>query len=447
MTPPRLPALQDGLRVETRRSRGGLLADTLGVSALTVAAKAAGAAKSVVIAGVFGAGPELDAFLLAFLIPSFLTDVFCGSLIPALVPAFIEAGREGDRIRARVQRWCLNAGCAATLLLFLASLGFTATNLPEHSRQTLRMTAIMSPMLALTAIANVWRAALNARKSFLLPAAGLMLPPCVLIASLLLTPGYGVAILAWATTLAVAFEAALLAYGVRAAGLPLFPETGGPSIRRVWREYGYLTAAAALGAGGYFLGQSLTAGLTPGSLSVLNYGTRLSAVLLGIGPAALGVTILPRFAELAAFQDGESLRLSLLRTLAGAAAMALPVTALLMAASSPIVQFALQHGAFTGSDTAAVAAVQRISLLQLPFAVCSILLTRVLAALAANRGLLPVSAIALIANVVLSMILIRSWGVLGIAAAISASQAILCVCLLWLVFRNHGRRFRRDAEA
>src|SRR5690348_11190665 len=101
MTPPHAPALANELLAENRRTAaGGLISDTFGVSALTIAAKLAGTAKSVAIAKAFGTGPDLDAFLLAFLFPSFLADVFCGSLVPALVPAFVESNHKADGVRA-----------------------------------------------------------------------------------------------------------------------------------------------------------------------------------------------------------------------------------------------------------------------------------------------------------------------------------------------------------
>src|SRR5580658_3877253 len=75
------------------RRNAGFLLDTLTLSVIAGFAKVAGAAKSIVIARVFGAGPELDSFLLAFLIPSVLADTFCGALVPVTVPRLIELER------------------------------------------------------------------------------------------------------------------------------------------------------------------------------------------------------------------------------------------------------------------------------------------------------------------------------------------------------------------
>ena len=64
--------------------------DTFTVSAFTTFAKIIGAAKALVLARIFGSGAALDAYLLAFLVPSFLADIFCGPLVPVLVPKLVE---------------------------------------------------------------------------------------------------------------------------------------------------------------------------------------------------------------------------------------------------------------------------------------------------------------------------------------------------------------------
>jgi peptidoglycan biosynthesis protein MviN/MurJ (putative lipid II flippase) len=65
---------------------------------------------------------------------------------------------------------------------------------------------------------------------------------------------------------------------------------------------------------------------------------------------------------------------------------------------------------------------------------------RTLTALQANRVLLPVSAATMAVNVVLNYVLSIPYGVAGIALAMSASQAGLCLVLGWLVLGEPGRR-------
>src|SRR5258708_4099097 len=71
---------------------------TVGVS--TGVVKVAGAAKVVLMARAFGMSDGLDAYLIAFVLPSFVSDTLSGSLPSALLPAFIEAREKQGRAAA-----------------------------------------------------------------------------------------------------------------------------------------------------------------------------------------------------------------------------------------------------------------------------------------------------------------------------------------------------------
>src|SRR6185503_17046748 len=92
-------------------------------STLTAVAKVAGAAKVLFIAHKFGIRDDLDAFFIAFLLPSFFADVSAASTTAALIPTMVEA-REKDgpeaarRLAAGITLW--------TLLLLLAAMLFAS---------------------------------------------------------------------------------------------------------------------------------------------------------------------------------------------------------------------------------------------------------------------------------------------------------------------------------
>ena len=118
------------------------------------------------------------------------------------------------------------------------------------------------------------------------------------------------------------------------------------------------------------------------------------------------------------------------------------LAAVLVFFSRNIVRIVFQHGAFAAVDALPVASVQSASLLQLPFAVGIALLSRFIASARANRILIPVSAAGLALNVILSLLLMRSFAVVGIAMANTLAQAAVFVILLIAV-----SRVRRQHEA
>jgi putative peptidoglycan lipid II flippase len=434
-----------------------MLFDTLTVSAFTTLAKVMGAAKALALARVFGSSAALDSYLLAFLAPSFLADVFCGPLVPVLVPALVEFEYRGGEAKAVdlyahvLWRSLLLASVAAAILAAVAAV---AGALGAGSRINLRLlgilTLLMTPILPLAAVANVWRAVLNSRRSFVIPALTVTLTPAVIILCIL-TAGtnYGVSVLAAGTSLASLAEVVVLGWGLRQAGFPILPRrrAGDISMPEIGREYGYLATTTAMSAGTAFIGQAMAAALGAGSVSILNYGTRLTGVLMAIGPGALAITILPGFSSMVAARDWERMRRSLWRILSGSMAVAGVASVLLIVFSTPIVRLTMQRDAFTSADTAAVASVQIYSLLQMPFILGTTILMRILSALKANRVMLPFSGAALVVSTGLNYAWMARLGVAGIALAASSVQALVFTALAILVFRRGPRSFLRDCDA
>ena len=434
-----------------------MLFDTLTVSAFTTLAKFMGAAKAVVLARVFGSGAALDSYLLAFLAPSFLADVFCGSLVPVLIPKLIELECWEGQAKAvdlygRVLRRSFRLSCGAAAVLatgaaIVATLGAGSARLNLHLIGVLIL--LMTPILPLSAVATVWRAVLNSQRRFAVPALTVTLTPAVIILFILLAgKSHGVWILAAGTSLASLAEVVVLGMGLRSAGFPILPPQRQRefSLLEFRNEYGYLAAVTAMSAGTAFIGQSMAAALGIGNVSLLNYGTRLAGVLIAIGPAALSVTILPRFSRMVAARDWERLKQSLWRILSVSVLVAGVGAALLIVFSIPIVRLTLQRGAFTAADTRVVASVQAYSLLQLPFIVGITILMRILSALKANYALLPFSSAALVLSTALNYALMARYGVAGIALATSLAQALLFVALATLVFRRGPHGFLKDCD-
>ncbi len=90
------------------------------------------------------------------------------------------------------------------------------------------------------------------------------------------------------------------------------------------------------------------------------------------------------------------------------------------------------------SDTRAVAHVQALYALQIPFYVLGIVGVQLLHAISANRVLMWVSIGNFFTNIIGNYIFMRLWGVAGIAAATSMVYAISMVVILTAV----GKRLR-----
>lgn len=425
-----------------------VLTDAFVVSALTVVVKLASAAKVVFAAHLFGAGDPFDAFVIAFLVPSFLAEVLAGALIPSLIPTLIEVRQNGGERAAHelystILAVALAVLSAAAVASALAS-GFIIRVLgsgfsPEKARTTETMFLWMTPVIALSAISVMWRAVLNSKERF---AAAALVPAFTPLVSIALLFAYGRSMgaysLALGATIGTAAEVLFLACALRLHGIriaPVRPRWSQPA-RQVLTQYLPMTMGNVILSGSTLVDQTMAAMLAAGSVSALNFGTRVTGVILAVGPTALSTAVLPRFSRLTAMADWGALRGSMKRFALWSLALSIPVTAFCMAFSEPIARIIFQRGAFVAAHTQLVARVQFWSLPLAPVSMVLALVVRLVASLKWNDLLLRMAAAAFVANLALDYLLMQYMGVAGIALATALVALLALVFLSYLVARR-----------
>jgi putative peptidoglycan lipid II flippase len=154
---------------------------------LVIAALIAGTAnfaKELVVARKFGAGRDLDAYLVAFTIvlfvPVILGFVLQGTFVTAVVrQAELLGGAPSTFVRTvMTASFGMLAVAAATILLALpVFIDILAPGYSVGARAETRLLAVeLIPLVLLLGLSYVLSSALNAMKSFALPAVAQMLP-------------------------------------------------------------------------------------------------------------------------------------------------------------------------------------------------------------------------------------------------------------------------------
>src|SRR5881392_466723 len=140
-----------------------------------------GLIREQVFAGLFGAGKNLDAFLIAFRVPNLLRDLFAeGALSTAFITTFskkiaTESDDSAWRLANKVATLTVVFMSAVTLLgvLFAPQLIDVMTWWswsPEKTALTVLLTRIMWPFILLVSLAALAMGMLNARNVFGMPA-------------------------------------------------------------------------------------------------------------------------------------------------------------------------------------------------------------------------------------------------------------------------------------
>jgi putative peptidoglycan lipid II flippase len=399
---------------------------TFTIAWITAVTKVFYLAKDLLVANVFGRSDELDAFLIAYVMPTFIINVMTAQLGAALIPAFIHQ----QESRGREQAHGLLANVMAVYILLLAGvaalvavgapyfLPFLATGFGEQKiLLTRQLTTILAFNILFSGIAALWRAVLNATEQFAFPAATAAGTPIGMIAFLVLFPHGGVYSLALGMVVGIVLETAGLAWCARRVHIPLLPAWGGmyEEVRHVLRQYGLLMAGAVLMAATDLVDQSMAAALPSGSVAALSYGSKLPSVPISLIIMALGTAVLPFASKLVSAQNWHSLRSMLRRYLWLIFATTIPFTLAFAFLSEPIIRLVFQRGAFTSSDTSIVAQVQALYVLQIPFMTAYILVSRLISSMRQNAILMWVAGTVLAAKIGLNALMVHWLGVAGIA--------------------------------
>jgi putative peptidoglycan lipid II flippase len=439
---------------ERRASHRRVFTNAALVGVLATAAKLAGAAKVVVTARYFGAGDQLDAFVIAFLLPAFFTDIVAGSFGASFVPAFIRVrsnqGEAAARLFARTGlALVLGAMLAVSVLLALGGRWLLPLLGSSFSAEKLRITTSLFLALILwipmSGCIATWRAVLNAHNTFALAAAAPLSTPLATIAFLYAGANrWNVYTLCWGTLAGVAVETLLLGWGVRRLGVPILPAWRGwtPEMSAIRGQYIPLLAGSMFAALCPLIDQAVAGSLGSGSVSALAYGTKLGSVLAAISATAIATAVLPEFSRLAAQRDWSHLRHTVRVHSAVIAVLAWPAVALIIWLSAPIVRTFYEGGAFDSSATRVVTSVQQFALLQVPFAILLVVAGRLAVAVSATAVMIRASLITVAATAVGDVLLARAMGIAGIPLAGALSHAIALASLVYFLYRREPRLFR-----
>jgi putative peptidoglycan lipid II flippase len=278
------------------------------------------------------------------------------------------------------------------------------------------------PVVLITGIAANCTAVLNTFERFATPAlATVATPLAIIFGSLLLSGRFGIWAMVYATLAGALIHAAVVVGMMDAHGYRFRLRWYGmtEATREVGRQYGPVLLSGVVASGGLLVDQSMAAMLPSGSVSALVYAGRFVSVTLTLLAGAVSTAITPYFSRMIACRDWAGCRNTLRTWVRLTMLVSAPIAALLIAGSHPLIRFTLQHGAFGPRDTAVVTPVLAMYALQIPFFVSSRVYYRFLVAMRRTDLVLYCGILNLALDIVLNLILMRWFGVAGIALATS----------------------------
>jgi len=417
------------------------------VATATVASRVLGLVREIFTAAVFGTGALASAFVTAFTLPNLFRRLLGeGALTAAFVPTLTEELQQSQRAGAfllvsQVASWLLVVTVSLVVLamLLLAQAGWLLPLLGERlavgtlDRLVLgaQLAAILFPYMVFVCLAAAFSAACQVLGRFTEPA----LSPVWLNLSILAALGFG-AWWAWDQPqrmhllCAGVLVGGFLQMAVPAAVLwregwrPGFDLRMNDRVRAIVRLMGPMVIGSAIYLVNMAISRFLGLSLNEQAATIINLATRVMELPIGIFTAAVATVVFPLIARHAAEGRWERLGEDYHKGLRLVLVLNVPAAVGLAVLSEPITRLLFQRGAFGAGDTALMTPVLAVYALGLP------LLSYVTVALrgfyAVRDTATPVRAAAwsFVVNLGLSLLLMRWFSTVGLAAAGTIAVAV-----------------------
>lgn len=428
----------------------------LSVSLAGVVVKLVATLKEIAVAGVYGRSDAMDAFLAAALIPSLLVNLIAESMNQALVPTLVRVREQEGRERAQQLLSSSMLSMCVLLIAVAAAMGLgaraffplIASHFPAAKLElSIRLFYALLPVVVIAGMASNCTAVLNTVERFALPAVVPVVIPAAIVAGVLAFGArLGIWAMVYATLAGSLLDALIVAAMMHARGyrFRLWWHGMNKATREVAMQYGPVLLSGVVASGGLLVDQSMAAMLPAGSVSALVYANRFVSVALTLMAGAISTAIVPYFSRLIAYRDWAGCRQTLRTWTRAMALVSAPLGALLIVGAHGLVRLAFQHGVFGARDTAVVARVLAMYAIQIPFYAASRVFYRFLVAMLRTDLVLYCGMLNLGLDVVLNLVLMRWFGVAGIALATSLwTMATFAFLGYWArrVLRNAERRY------
>jgi putative peptidoglycan lipid II flippase len=429
-----------------------LARDVTTVGGATLLSRLLGFLRDVVIAAVLGAGTLADAFFIALQIPNLFRRLLAeGALNSAFVPLWLRRKHEdGERAARRFSEDVLGTlGAAlaaiavlcalmAPLLVWLLAPGFA----PDPYLYAVYFLRLTTPYLAIVGLVAVMAATLNAAGRVGAAAYGPVVFNLAMIAAAggVVIAGFGNApavgaILAGAIVVAGIFQ--LLVVGgatLRLPEPPIAPQlSASADVRRFFRMMLPGVIAAGIPQLTLIAG-TIVASSSTSAVSWLTYAYRLYELPLGVVSIAIASVMTPAIAVHVRADDRAASASAQSHAFQIALGLALPAAVGLAVIAGPIVTALFERGAFTASDSAAVAGALAAIALGIPGHALEKVLASVSFAHEDTRTPMLTALIGLATSAAGAVLLFPRHGPVGVALAVAAcgwvSAALLAAVML-----------------
>lgn len=417
------------------------------VGGLTGVSRILGFVRDVMTAAILGAGPVADAFIVALKLPNFFRRITAeGAFSVSFVPMYSKKRtQDGDGAADAFASNTFGVMCLVLtpfVLLCMALMPFIIKVIApgfevgsERYDLAVEMTRVTFPYLLLISLSALLGGVLNAHDRFMPFAATPIVFNLTLIGALLFLEPHlatGGHALSWGLFIAGFLQVIGLMYFIRQAKVKIQFKL--PKFDADTKHLFKLMGPGVLGAGvmhvNLFVDVIIASTLAEGSISYLYYADRLNQLPLGMVGIAVGTALLPMLSRAFAGDETAQARHLYNRAMEVCLLLALPAGVAMMVAAEPLIKSLFQYGAFDAKDAYTTAMVLTGYAIGIAPYVAGKVLSTAYYARQDTKTPVKMAVICALANIGLSLILIKPFGVAGIAFSTGICGWVQCY-LLW----------------
>ncbi|MFA5577658.1 MAG: murein biosynthesis integral membrane protein MurJ [Tissierellaceae bacterium] len=421
------------------------------ISIMTLISKGFGFFREVLIANRFGSGMETDTYFVAMTATVILMGTLGAALNTTLIPIFSEIGqRYGRKGKIRYLNNLVNILILASLLIVLLGYVFSPWVIRvlasgfqgEQFDLAVRLNRVGLPIAVFLGLTYVFSGFLHSSQVFG-PSAISGLPYNLIFLAYLLFFGRDYKIV---TLMAVSVIAALGQFLILL-----------PAVRHLGYRYSfafnlqdrYLKKAAGLvfpvllGSAvqqiNVIIDKTLASGLESGSISALNYASKINEMVIAVFIMAITTVVFPMLSKAFARDDMDSLRNILGQGINIILIITVPATIGLILLGQPMVHLFFERNAFDSRATYMTSQALIFYSIGLVGSSLRLMLNRVYYSFQDTRTPMVNGIIAVVVNLILNLILIKPMGHRGLALATSISATVTTLILFASLRKRIGQ--------
>lgn len=410
-------------------------------------AKILGLVRNIVFANFYGTGGSATAFFTASRIPLQLLDLTLGAAISStFIPVFNEFMQKDGKKRAiAFANNFLNVIIVISLLLSILGMLFAgpivkmiAPNLDIPTMElTVELSQILFPVLLFTAVAYVFVGFLQSLDEFNIPAIISVISNGILISYLLIfndkfgVKGAAVAMLiGWGTQILVQLPSAIKK-GFKYSFKIDFKDSG---LKKVVKLALPILISSWVQPINNIVNLRLASGLEDGqAVSAIEYAYTLYLIVVGVFSYSLSNIIFPQLSKLSASNEKSEFKEIINKAIKISIFFIIPMAVGIGILSTDIIKIIYERGEFTASSTLLTScALTFYSIGMIGYGLMEVL-NKAFYAMQNAKTPMIISAIAIIVNVLLSILFVKVMGYTGLPLAASVTSILTCIIMMWRI--------------